>query len=92
MRADELAMTLTCAELRALVGEEVRAALANAAARAHGPALLTLEQIAKKMQVSTRTITKWAKEGMPYSRPGAKWGFELEGCRDWARKARRIRK
>ncbi len=50
------------------------------------PEVLTLEQAAEMLQVSTRTIQRLAKKGeMPGRRVGGQWRFDREQLRHWLR-------
>ncbi|RKZ11544.1 hypothetical protein DRQ50_13445 [bacterium] len=48
--------------------------------------ILTMEQAAEMLQVSTRTIQRMVKEGrMPGRQIGSQWRFEREQLREWVR-------
>ena len=50
------------------------------------PEILTLEQAAQFLQVSTRTIQRMVKEGrLPGRQVGSQWRFDREQLRDWVR-------
>jgi predicted DNA-binding transcriptional regulator AlpA len=77
---DRLAVTLTVAELKALVAEEVRVALAE---RRGAPRLLTREQVCEALQISLSTIARLQREGMPCVRIYEAPRFELENVVAW---------
>lgn len=46
--------------------------------------LLSKQQLAEHLQVSTMTIDRWRKKGMPWTRAGIKLvRFELDAVNDW---------
>lgn len=50
-------------------------------------ALLTAEEIARRMKVTTRTIHRWRAAGMPCIQPGGHKGrllFDESAVREWA--------
>jgi excisionase family DNA binding protein len=50
------------------------------------PEILTLEQTAQFLQVSTRTVQRMVKEGrMPGRQVGGQWRFDREQLREWVR-------
>jgi excisionase family DNA binding protein len=50
------------------------------------PEILTLEQAAAFLQISTRTIQRLVRDGqMPGSQIGSQWRFEREQLRQWVR-------
>lgn len=71
----------TADEIRAIVREELRSALAEAPA---GPAILTVEQAAALVGVSEKTLCSWIKRGrLRASRPGRRYQIarsDLQAC------------
>jgi PTS system nitrogen regulatory IIA component len=52
------------------------------------PIILTLEQAAEMLQLSTRTIQRLvSKGGMPGRRIGGQWRFDRDQLREWVRGA-----
>ncbi|MCP4572809.1 MAG: helix-turn-helix domain-containing protein [bacterium] len=50
------------------------------------PPILTLEQAARLLQVSTRTIQRMVKDGrLPGRQVGSQWRFDREQIRAWVR-------
>lgn len=50
------------------------------------PEILTLEQAARFLQVSTRTIQRMVKDGrLPGRQVGSQWRFDREQLRAWVR-------
>lgn len=50
----------------------------------------TKVEIAEHFSVSPRTITRWMRAGMPYSKPfdGGSVRFNLRDCQDWFTRGR----
>jgi len=52
------------------------------------PVILTLEQAAEMLQLSTRTIQRLVNKGrMPGRRIGGQWRFDRDQLREWVRGA-----
>ena len=50
------------------------------------PEILTLEQAAEFLQISTRTVQRLVRDGqMPGRQIGSQWRFEREQLRQWVR-------
>lgn len=71
----------TADEIRTIVREELRAALADLPT---GPAILTVEQAAGLAGVSEKTLCSWIKRGrLKASRPGRRYQItrsDLDAC------------
>jgi excisionase family DNA binding protein len=59
------------------------------------PEIMTIDQAAEMLQVSTRTVHRMVKQGkMPGRQVGSQWRFEREQLREWVRgdwKAKELR-
>ena len=50
------------------------------------PEIMTMDQAAEMLQVSTRTVHRMVKQGkMPGQQVGSQWRFEREQLREWVR-------
>lgn len=81
------AVTLTRAELGALVEDAVTRAAGALALAAERPALLDRAALALALGCSGSLVDKLRRQGMPHVRLGDSPRFELERCLDWLRKA-----
>ena len=81
---ERLAVTLTVTELRQLVAEVAREALADGPPP--GPALLDKKGLAQALRVSTSTVSRLLREGCPMIRIGDSPRFELAACMEWLRR------
>lgn len=80
------AVTLTRAELGALVRASVEEALEARGERHAAPALLDREGLARAIGCSSSLVDKLRRRGMPSVRLGDSPRFELEACLGWIRK------
>jgi hypothetical protein len=76
---------LTAAELRELVAEAVADVL-GARANDNAPALLTQEQLAEKLGVSTRSIFTLRRQGLPTVMVLESPRFELAAVVEWIKR------
>lgn len=80
--APRLLVTLTADELQAIVRVEIEQALAD---RRTPPAVLTQDQLAESLGVSSRTIYTLRQEGLPTVLVGDSPRFDLGECLAWLR-------
>ncbi len=78
-----IVVTLSPDELRAVVREELRAALAEHVPAPAAAALVDRHELARMLDVSAATVTRMTAEGMPHVFAGASPRYSLDEVRAW---------
>jgi excisionase family DNA binding protein len=71
-------------DLKRIVGEALRAELANREAPGGGAKYLTAKQVGSLVGVTPKTVQKWAeRDGLPAIRIGRECRFRPEDVKEW---------
>lgn len=85
----DLAVTLTVEELRALIRDELRRALAQGEAKSEGDAIMTREEVAELLRVHPRVVTHYVqRRGLPGAKIIRQWRFRRSEVLAWQEQKR----